>query len=460
MHGKDGLTAGQLVLLALGSVVGGAFFLAAAVTLHAAGSAALLAYALGGFLTYLILTALSELTTARPVSGSFREYAEQAFGPMAGFVVGWLYWLGLALAMSSEATATALFLRVWLPGAPVWLLSLLIIAAVTALNLLDVGLFTRVESFMAAVKVVALAAFILLGAAVVAGLVPGRPAAGLAALAGQPLLPRGPGGVAGSLLMVMFGYAGFEVLGLAAPEARHPQRTVPRAIAWTILALITLYVGGIAVLLALVPVAAVSEEVSPLVTALQQAGFPRLAGGMNLVVMSASLSAILASMYALSRMLHSLAREGQAPAFLARTAPGGAPRPALLASAAMMLVGVVLAFLLPRQVYLFLASSGGFALLFSYLAILASQLRLRRRHGCHPDACRMPAFPYLTWLGILLVLAAMVSMPLVPGQGAGLAAGLGLLAILALAYRLVRTPVPQPEPPAPHEPSPDELPLR
>lgn len=465
-HHSAGLTVWQLVLLALGTIVGGSFFLGTAMTLRTAGPATLVAFAVGGVLVYLILSALSELTVARPVHGSFRAYAELAFGPMAGFVVGWLYWSGLVLALSSEATATALFARLWLPGVPVWLLSLVVIVGVTALNLLGVRFLTLVESAMAGVKLLAVVGFILLMLALILGLVPGRPPVGLGAVRSEPLLPTGPGGLAGSMLVVLFTYAGFEVLGLAAPDARDPQRTVPRAVALTVLSLVVLYMAAMAVILPILPTAAVEKEVSPLVATLQHAGFSRLAPGLNLVIMSASLSTMLAAMYGLSRMLYSLAEEGQAPAALRRLSAGGIPRPAILASAGGMLVGVVLAYVLPRQVYLFLVSSGGFALLFAYLMILASQLVLRRRQGCSAGICQMPGYPYLTWLGIVLVLAAMAAMPLVPGQGAGLLAGLAMLIFFALYYLLARRHAAPGLPPAPvgeagvEQPGPDDLLLR
>ncbi|MGE5590345.1 MAG: amino acid permease [Bacillota bacterium] len=123
-----GLTVWQLVMLALGTVVGGSFFLGGAIVLQATGPSILIALALGGALVFLILRALAELTVGRPARGSFREYAEQAFGPAAGFVVGWVYWTGMMLAMSSEATAVAVFLQLWV-AAPLWLLSGLVIVA-------------------------------------------------------------------------------------------------------------------------------------------------------------------------------------------------------------------------------------------------------------------------------------------------------------------------------------------
>lgn len=433
-------------MLALGTVVGGSFFLGTAVVLHNAGAGAIIAFAFGGLVTYLVLTALSELTVSRPTHGSFRAYAAMAFGPMASFVVGWLYWAGLVLALSSEGIATAMFARLWFPAVPVWPIALAVIVAVTLLNLMDVRAFAVVESAMAAVKLVAIAAFILLGVALVAGIL-GRGAAAPGAgpaFAGQPFLPRGVAGLVGSMLLVLFSYAGFETLGLAAPEAKDPARTVPRAVILTVIGLITLYVGAIGVVLYLLPVTAIEEEVSPMVSLLRLTGYPVLAAGLNLIVMTAAISTMLAAMYGLSRMLYSLAEEGQAPAFLKQLTPPGIPRNAIFLSGGGMMVGVVLSYILPRGVYVLLVSSAGFALLFSYLMILLSQLVLRRREGCRPGSCAMPAFPWATWLGIVLLVGAIAGMPLVPGQGPGLVAGIGMLLFFALAYMLfVRRPEPE-----------------
>lgn len=427
----------QLVMLALGTSVGGSFFLGTSIALRSAGAGTLIAFAVAGLLAYIVLMALSEMAVARPTHGSFREYAEVAFGPMAGFVVGWVYWTGLVLALSSEATAAALFTRVWLPGVPLWMVSLAIIAGVTLLNLVDLRLFAAVESVMSGAKLLAIAAFVVLIGSMLLGLLPGRPpAGGMAALTAQPLLPRGLGGLGGSMLIVLFAYAGFEVVGLAAPDAKDPARTIPRAVVLTVVALVTLFIATMAVLVPVLPLSAVSTEESPMVTALRLVGHPGLSAGLNAVVMSASLSTMLAATYGLGRMLYSLAEEGQAPAIFKRLTPTGAPRLATLASGAAMLVGVVLAFLLPKRVYIFLVSSGGFSLLFAYLIILASQLVIRRREGCRVGSCQLPGYPYSTWLGIVLLILSMAAMPFVPGQGAGLLAGIGLVVLFSAAYLL------------------------
>lgn len=147
---KKGLGAWQLTMMALGSVIGGSFFLGSAVAINAAGPSILLGFIFGGALVYFILFAISEMTVANPSYGSFRTFAAEAFGKGTGFVVGWVYWTGMTLAMSSEATAVSILVKAWFPNVPTAALGSIIIVAVTLLNLLgasklDRTAFTQVQ---------------------------------------------------------------------------------------------------------------------------------------------------------------------------------------------------------------------------------------------------------------------------------------------------------------------------
>ncbi|MDT8901604.1 amino acid permease [Anaeroselena agilis] len=437
MRQESGLTAWQLTMLALGTVIGGSFFLGSAVAIRSAGPAVIGAFLLGGALVYIILFALSEMTVADAAPGSFRTFAERAFGPGTGFTVGWVYWTGLVLAMSSEATAVSIFIKSWLPALSIPLTGAAIIAGVTLLNLLGADRLSRLESGLAALKLLAIVGFIALGAALVAGLVPGAQAVGAGSLATEPLLPAGVGGLAGSMLIVVFTYAGFEIIGLAASEARDPHRTVPKAIGMTVAGLVGLYVLALTALLPLVPTGTLTTEVSPLVAALAARQLAWAGNVMNAVLVSAILSTMLAAMFGLGRMMRSLAEEGHAPAWLKDA--GDVPYRGILFSGAGMLAGLALGFVLPEQVYLFLVSAGGFSLLMAYVVILATHYKFRRTHGCPPKGnCQLPGYPYTSWLGLAGCVAIIASMPLIPGQGAGLAAGLGLLAFFAAAYLVKR----------------------
>lgn len=441
MRKEKGLSVWQLAMLALGTVVGGSFFLGSSVAIRAAGPSVLIAYVIGGVLVYWILSALSEMTVAEPVAGSFRTYTEQAFGRGAGFTVGWVYWTGLVLAMSSEATAASILVRGWLPRVPLPLLGGTIIVGVTLLNLLGASRLSKLESGLAAVKLIAIAGFILIAVGLIVGLAGlwngvgsgSGQAVGAGALRDAVWFPGGIGAIAGSMLIVMFTYAGFEVLGLAATETDDPARKVPRAIKLTLAVLVSFYLAAIAALLILIPPARLSNEISPFVSALSLHG---LGAGtvMNIVLISAILSTMLASVFGLGRMLRSLAAEGHTPAWMKDNRD--VPYRGILISGAGMLAGLGLGQLLPHGVYLFLISSGGFTLLFAYIVIMASHYRLRRRNGGRPLAGQfgLRGYPYTSWIAMIGLVAVLVSMPLIPGQGSGLVAGVALVLLFASIY--------------------------
>ncbi|MHB8918840.1 MAG: amino acid permease [Desulfocucumaceae bacterium] len=433
MNHKDGLSSWQLTMLALGTVIGGSFFLGSSIAIRVAGPAIFLSFVLGGILVYIILSALSEMAVANPRPGSFRTYSEEAFGPWLGFVVGWVYWTGLVLAMSSEATAASVFLRSWIPQLSLPLLAIIIVAGVTLLNLLGAKTLSHLESGLAAIKLAALVGFVGLALALIVGFIPNKPPVGLGFLALEPVFPGGAAGVAGSMLIVLFSYAGFEIIGLASSEARNPHKTIPRAITYTVIGLVGLYCAVIAALLPLVPTGTLTAEVSPMVKALTVGGLGRAADSINVVLITAILSTMLAATFGLGRMVRSLADAGHAPSILIDK--GDVPFRGILFSGVAMLFSVSLGYLLPRGIYIFLVSSGGFSLLFAYVVILFTHYRYRRKYGCPPRGnCQLAGFPYTSWAAIISLIIVISTMPLVPGQGAGLYVGLMLTGFFLLLY--------------------------
>lgn len=254
-----GLSAWRLTMMALGTVIGGSFFLGSAVSAKTAGPSILIAYILAGALVYVILFSLSEMTVADPAPGSFRTFAQRMYGEGVGFVVGWVYWTGLVLAMSSEAMAAAILLKVWLPGISIVLAGSAIIIAVTLLNLLGAEQLSKLESGLAVVKVFAIIGFILLAFSLIGGFVQGAPAIGISVLAAEAWFPSGLGGLAGSMIIVVLTFSGFEIIGLAASEASDPRRTVPQAIRYTVASLVGIYLLAFISLLLLIPTTGVGK---------------------------------------------------------------------------------------------------------------------------------------------------------------------------------------------------------
>jgi len=429
---NKGLSAWQIAMMALGSIIGGSFFLGSAVAINAAGPSILISYILAGVMVYFILYALSEMTVANPHSGSFRTFATQAFGPGAGFVVGWVYWVGMVLSMSSEATAVSILLNEWIPNISIAIGGTIIIVGVTLLNLLGADKLSKLTSGLAAIKLLAIVSFIIISFLFVIGIIPGRGAIGAGELIREPFMPRGVGGIAGGMLIVVFAYAGFEIIGLAASEAHNPTETIPKAINYTVIGLIGLYILSLLALLPLIPTAELSENISPMVAALDRIGITWVGNIINLVLITAILSASLASMFGIARMLRSLADEGDAPKWLKDK--NDIPYKSIVFSGLSMLLGLGFGLLFPR-IYLFLVTSSGFALLFTYAVIMATHIRFRKENGCPPNGkCQMRGYPYTSWIGLISMIVVIFSMPLISDQAPGLIVGLIMVALFSLIY--------------------------
>jgi L-asparagine transporter-like permease len=434
-HSK-GLSAGHLTMLALGTIIGGSFFLGSSVAINAAGPSIVIAYIFGGVLVYYILYAMSEMTVANPSYGGFRAFASHAYGEGAGFVVGWVYWTGMILGMSSEATAASILVRNWFPGISIPLLGSAIIIAVTLVNLLGAEKLSKLESGLAAIKVLTVVSFIIAAVLLIVGLLPGRPAVGLGAVAAEPFAPGGLTGLLGSMLIVMFSYCGFEIIALAASEVSEPHKTIPRAIRYTVISLVGMFLIYILVLLPLIPTAVLDESTSAIGASLNMHGISWASAVINAVLISAIISTMLATMFGLGRMMRSLADDRHAPRWLKEKTD--VPYRGILTSGLSMLAALWLGLLFPR-VYLFLLSSGGFAILFTYAVMMASHLRLRKKHGCPPEGkCQMRGYPYTTIFVLASLIIAMFSMPFVEGQTSGLLVGLGFVAVFTLSYLVLK----------------------
>ena len=432
---EKGISAGNLTMLALGTVIGGSFFLGSSVAINAAGPSIVLAYIFGGVLVYFILFAMSEMTVANPHYGGFKTFATQAFGARTGFIVGWIYWIGMVLGMSSEATAASILLRQWLPQVPLSIMGSTTIVVVTLLNLLGAVRLSKLESGLAGIKVATVAAFIVIALLLIVGF-PGKPAVGLGEVVGEPFAPGGITGLLGSMLIVMFSYCGFEIIVLAASETAEPSKTIPKAIRYTVISLVGLFLLYIVLLLPLVPTSVLDENTSAIVTSLSRNGISWAGSIIAIVIISAIISTMLATMFGLGRMMRSLADEGQAPGWLKDKTD--VPYKGIIASGIAMLASLWFGLLMPR-VYLFLLSSGGFAILFTYAVIMASHLRLRKRNGCPPEGkSQMPGYPFSSWFVLISLIIAILSMPFVKGQLSGLIAGIVLLIFFEASYSFLR----------------------
>ncbi|MDX2390420.1 amino acid permease [Streptomyces sp. DK15] len=434
----------HLTMLALGGVIGAGLFVGSGTGLRVAGPAIILSYALAAALALLVMRMLGEMAAAMPASGSFSVYADRALGRWAGFTAGWLYWAVTAIAIAIELIAAATILHQWMPGVPRWLIALVALAVFTQSNMFSVSSFGEAEFWFAGIKVAAIIVFLALGVAAFCGAVPGVDSPGMANLTGRGgFLPQGWNSVVAGLLTVVFAFGGMEVITMAAAESGDPARSVTKAVNSAIWRISLFYLGSIAVIITLLPWDAATPGRSPYVAVLDGLGIPGAGRLIEVVVLIALLSAMNANLYGASRMAHSLAARGDAPRVLSRTSGRGAPRPAVVASAAFAFVSIGLDHRWPDQILPFLAKAMGGSMLYMWLTVAAAHLVLRRRlerEAPHLLVVRMRGFPYLSWLaagGIVCVLVLMARDPGTRGQ-LGWSSLLVLALLVAAGVRAVR----------------------
>ncbi len=427
------LTQRQLTMIAIGGVIGAGLFVGSGVVINGAGPGAFLTYAISGVLIILVMRMLGEMATANPSTGSFADYARHALGGWAGFSMGWLYWYFWVIVVGFEAVAGAKALTYWF-DAPLWLLSLGLMALMTATNLISVGAFGEFEYWFAGIKVAAIILFLGLGSLYVLGIWPGRSLDFSNLVVHGGFFPNGVGAIFSSVVVVIFSMVGAEIATIAAAESKDPAKAIRKSTNSVILRISLFFVGSLFLLAVILPWDSTELGASPFVRAFDRMGIPFAGDVMNAVVLTAVLSCLNSGLYTASRMLFVLAARREAPVRLVKVTSRGVPRAAILLSSVVGFLCVIAAAVSPDTVFLFLLNSSGAIILFVYLLIAISQIVLRRRSGSAGLPVKMWLFPGLSIVTVVGILAVLAQMALDPEIRPQLVLSLVAWAVVLVLY--------------------------
>ncbi|HIT44888.1 MAG TPA: amino acid permease [Candidatus Aphodovivens excrementavium] len=459
----------HIQLIALGGAIGTGLFYGSSDSISLAGPSILLAYAIGGFVMFMIVRALSEMSVEDPRAGAFSYYATRYWSKRAGFVSGWNYWFNYILVSMVELSVVGSFVNYWFPEIPQWVSAAFFLVLITCINLLGVKRFGEVEFWFAIIKIAAVIAMILGGLAVIAFALPTE--SGIAAsFANWFLTPAGesggffPNGVmtqtAGgqwtgllmALCVVMFSFGGTELIGVTAGETENPRRTIPKATNGIIWRILVFYIGALGVIMAVVPWNTLDGATSPFVQIFDSVGVHAAAGILNFVCLTAVMSVYNSGLYSNSRMLYSLAQQGNAPSYLAKTNKRGVPVAGVLTSAAVTVVAVVVVFLWPEFAFNYLMSIATISAIINWSMIMVTQLKFRRKvaAGEGPgelaglsgeeatDAIhfKLPFARVMPYIVLVFLACVVVVMCFSPSYLVAVIVGPVWLAVLLIAYRL------------------------
>ncbi|KOR16272.1 MULTISPECIES: amino acid permease [Acinetobacter] len=435
---KQGLSNRHIQLIALGGAVGTGLFLGISQTIKLAGPSVLLGYAIAGIIAFLIMRHLGEMVVEEPVSGSFSYFANKYWGPMAGFMSGWNYWVLYVLVSMAELSAIGTFVQFWLPELPTWITALFFFIAINAINLINVRFFGESEFLFSCIKIIAILSMIFFGLYLLisgdAG--PQASVANLWQFGG--FFPNGIQGFIMSLAIIMFAFGGLELIGITAAETKNPSKTIPKAVNQIVYRILIFYIGAIGVLLCLFPWNQLAQGGSPFVLIFQSLNSHGVANVLNFVVLVAAISVYNSCIYCNSRMLHGLAMQGNAPRVLQRVNRRGIPVYAAGVSASITALCVLINYLMPGKAFQFLMMLVVAALVVNWLMISWTHLKFRKamqqRH--HQTTFQSIMSPWSNYLTIAFIFGILIIMSITPDMRLAVMLVPIWLIVLGVVYQL------------------------
>ena len=346
----------HIQLIAIGGAIGTGLFLGSGQTISLTGPSLLFTYMLIGIVLFAFMRALGELLLSNSKFNSFVDIANEYLGPFGGFVIGWTYWVCWIVSSMSDLTAMGQYFAYWYPQVPHWLTVLFIVLLLISFNLLGARLFGELEFWFSIIKVVTIITMVIVGLVLI--FLSFKTEYGHASFGNLihhgGMFPHGAAGFLMSFQIAVYSFIGIELIGVTAGETKNPEKTIPKAINNVPIRILLFYIGGLLVIMSVIPWFKVDPDSSPFVKLFTLIGVPFAAGIVNFVVLTAAASATNSGIYSNSRILFGLAKQGLGPKVLTKTNSNGVPYLSMFVSSITLLIAALLNFVFPDAIKLFI----------------------------------------------------------------------------------------------------------
>jgi amino acid transporter len=312
--------------IVIGTVIGSGIFLVPQEMIRQVGSPAMLfaVWVFGGLLTLGGALTYAEMAAALPEAGGEYVYLREAYGPFWGYIYGWTQmWVAKSGSIATLATAFVYYLANFLPridsvvcvialpigpgGGPLeirynQLLAMAIIMALALVNYYGVKLGGGVQVAVTVVKVGLIAVIIVIGLG-----------SGTGSASNYHSTAAATGGMAGffaALVAALWAYDGWNNVSMLGSEIRRPERNLPLALVWGILAVVLIYLAANAAYFYVLSSNQVAASPRVAAEMMRRIGGSAGASAVSVAAMISIFAALNGSILAGSRVPYAMARDG------------------------------------------------------------------------------------------------------------------------------------------------------
>jgi D-serine/D-alanine/glycine transporter len=382
-HLQRGLSNRHIQLIAIGGAIGTGLFLGSGQTISLTGSSIIFTYLIIGVVLFMFMRGLGELLLSNSRYKSFVDIANDQLGPYAGFLIGWTYWMSWITSSMSDLTAMGSYVSYWSSNIPNWLTILFIVLLLMAFNSLGSNLFGEIEFWFSMIKIITIIVLIVVGLAfIILGFKTNHSTASFTNLYDNGVFTHGAYGFLMSFQMAVYSFIGIELIGVTAGETKNPNVSIPRAVNSVPIRILLFYIGSLIVIMSITPWDHISADKSPFVQVFALIGIPFAASAINFVVLTAAASATNSGIFSDSRMLFGLAQDKQAPAIMGKTNKHGVPHIAMFISTSILLVAVMLNYIFPNtiQLFIYITTISTVLYLLVWILIIVSYIKYAYTH--------------------------------------------------------------------------------
>ncbi|KAL4399412.1 amino acid transmembrane transporter [Malassezia pachydermatis] len=405
---KRKLHSRHIQFIALGGSIGSGLFIGSGLTLaHGGPGSVMVAYIIISVMVICTVLSLGELAAALPVQGSFATYAVRFIDPSWGFAVGYIFWINWLVAYPNDATVSTIVIRFWdrdeVVPRGVWVAIYMII--MIFINIFGVRGYGEFEFVATLIKVLGCIGFIICAIVIDCGGTPAGQYLGARGWHTQPAFLHGFKGFCSVFITAAFSFSGTELVGLAAAETENPRKFLPKACKQVIARVIIFYILCLFMVTLIVPATTPqlteqsgSPMASPFVIAIEMGQIYALPQIFNAVILISALSVGNAALYGSSRMLHTMAEQGNAPKIFKFVDRRGRPTPALAVSILFGFISFLVYYTDGETVFTWLMSIAGLSAVFTWGTICLAHFRFRRAWIKQGNTLRQ--LPWASPLGI------------------------------------------------------------